>query len=176
MSYYHSTVTTPMRTALTQMLQEFDATHILTLAFHEHINMARAINKIAKWHHQIMRRLFGRGSLTLPSTDAIEFLLLPEAGSANLHFHGLVRVPPSHLDYFQRIAAPRWKRAAAKGTIDFQPLRHEDRDRWCTYITKGSLASEVLHSSMLLPTCASDGIGKTTNAKANLPTAIPPSP
>jgi hypothetical protein len=133
------------------MLCDFDATHILTLAFHEQINMARATAKISRWHNHAMRRLFGRRCFQLPAEQTIKFMLLPEAGNANLHFHGLIRVPPSHLAYFERFAIPRWKRVAYKGTIDFQPIRgtDEERDQWFNYITKGTLAREVLHSSML---------------------------
>jgi hypothetical protein len=98
-----------------------------------------------------MRRLFGRRCFQLPAEQTIKFMLLPEAGNANLHFHGLIRVPPSHLAYFERFAIPRWKRVAYKGTIDFQPIRgtDEERDQWFNYITKGTLAREVLDSSML---------------------------
>ena len=152
MTYLHSSVQTPMRIALKQMLGNFNATHILTLAFHEQINMARATAKISRWHNHSMHRLFGRRCFQLPNEQTIEFLLLPEAGNANLHFHGLIRVPSSHVAYFERFALPRWKRVAYKGTIDFQPIRPtaDERDQWFNYITKSTLASEILHSSMLI--------------------------
>ena len=152
MTYLHSSVQTPIRSALKQMLKEFKATHILTLAFHEpQINLDRAKAKISRWHHHAMHRLFGRRCFQLPADQTIEFWLLPEAGNANLHFHGLIRVPPTHLAYFERFALPRWKRVAYKGTIDFQPLRPtaEERDQWFNYITKSTLAVDILHSSML---------------------------
>lgn len=141
-----------MRIALKQMLANFDATHILTLAFHEQINMARATAKISRWHHHAMHRLFGRRCFQLPADQTIEFLLLPEAGNANLHFHGLIRVPPSHLARFESYALPHWKRIAHKGTHDFQLIRPTDteRDKCFNYITKSTLAEEVLHSSMLI--------------------------
>ena len=152
MTYLHSSIQTPMRTALKLMLREFKATHILTLAFHEHINMKRATAKISRWHRNVMHRLFRRHCFEIPVGHTIEFLLLPEAGLANLHFHGVIRVPPTHLDYFERYALPHWRRVANKGTIDFQPIRPTDAERneWFDYITKGTLAAEILHSSMLI--------------------------
>ena len=135
------------------MLKEFKATHILTLAFHEQqINMDRAKAKISRWHHHAIHRLFGRRCFQLPADQTIEFLLLSEAGNANLHFHGLIRVPPTHLAYFESYALPHWKRVAYKGTIDFQLLRptNKERDEWFDYITKSTLAVEILHSSMLI--------------------------
>ena len=151
MTHLHSSVQTPMRIALKQMLGNFDATHILTLAFHEQINMTRATAKISKWLHHSMQRLFGRRCFQLPADQTIEFLLLPEAGTANLHFHGLIRVPPDHLARFESYALPHWRRLAQKGTLDFRPLRPTDdeRDEWYDYVTKSRLAEEILHSSML---------------------------
>jgi hypothetical protein len=151
MTYLHSSVETPMRAALKHMLREFDATHTLTLAFHEQINMSRATAKISRWHRNTMHRLFGRRCFQISVSQTIEFLLLPEAGCANLHFHGLIRIPPTHFAYFERLALQGWKRVAHKGTIHFQPLRPtaEERDAWFTYITKSELAKEILLSSML---------------------------
>jgi hypothetical protein len=142
---------TPMRSALKQMLKDFEATHIFTLAFHEQINMTRATAKISRWHHNAMHRLFGRRCFELPADQTIEFLLLPEAGNADLHFHGLIRVPPSHLARFESYALPHWRRIAQKGTHHFQPIRPttEERSEWFSYITMSTLAEEVLHSSML---------------------------
>ena len=164
MTYLHSSVQTPTRSALKQMLREFPAQHFLTLAFHEEqINMRRATAKISKWHHHVMHRLFRRHCFKLPVDQTIEFLLLPEADLANLHFHGLIRVPPTHLTYFERYALPHWKDVAYKGTIDFQLIRptDADRERVLDYITKGTHAVEIMHSSMLyLPTAAA-ATGKT---------------
>ena len=150
MTHLHSSIQTPMRIALKQMLRNFDATHILTLAFHEQINMARATAKISTWHHHAMHRLFGRRCFQLPANETIEFLLLPEAGNADLHFHGLIRIPPSHLARFESYALPHWRRIAQKGTHDFQPIRQTDdeREQWFNYITKSTLSDQVLHSSM----------------------------
>ncbi len=152
MTYYHSTVHTPLRDALKQMLREFDASHIITLAFHEQINTSKATWRIGGWHRQVMKRLFGRSFADRPRNESIEFLLLPEAGAANLHFHGVIHVPETHVAYFERYALPRWRHFAKKGTHDFQPVRKstEQREEWYSYITKGLLAAEVLHSSMLL--------------------------
>lgn len=169
MTYLHSSIQTPMRIALKQMLADFDATHILTLAFHEQINMARATAKISTWHHHAMHRLFGRRCFQLPANQTIEFLLLPEAGNANLHYHGLIRVPPSHLTRFESYALPHWRRVAQKGTHDFQPIRQTDdeREQWFNYITKGTLANHVLHSSMLIDCQFSDPtMTKSVSAKA----------
>ena len=152
MTCYHSTVNTPLRNSLKQMLREFDASHIITLAFHEQINISKATWKIGGWHRQVMTRLFRRSFYDRSRNESIEFLLLPEAGGANLHFHGVIRVPETHSAYFERYALPRWRHFAKKGTHDFQPMRKspEEREEWYSYITKGSLAAEVLHSSMLL--------------------------
>lgn len=161
MTSLHSSVDTPMRTDLKKMLTKFDATHIVTLAFHEHLNMVRATAKISTWHDHVMHRLFGRRCFQLPVEQTIKFLLLPEAGNANLHFHGLIRVPPSHLARFESYALPHWRRIAKKGTIDFQLLITEKRDAWHTYITKGHLAPQVLHSSLLRDTYAAPVLPKS---------------
>lgn len=150
----HSSVNTPMRLGLKQMLENFDATHILTLALHEQINMVRAMKKVAEWDKQMMRRLFRRSCFQLPLKEVIEFLLLPEAGNAQLHFHGLIRIPPTHRTYFERIASARWRSIAKRGTFDLQLVLPEKRDAWQTYITKGFLASEVFDSTMLRETYA----------------------
>ena len=153
MTTLHSSVNSRMRLALKQMLGEFQASHFLTLAFHdEHINMVRATKKVAKWHHHVMHRLFGRRCFQLPVEQTIEFLLLPEAGNANLQFHGLIRVPPNHVARFESYALPHWRRIAQIGTVDLQILLSEKREKLQGYITKGFLASEVLHSSMLCDT------------------------
>lgn len=143
-----------MRTGVKQMLQDFNAQHALTLAFHEPcLSLQRAESKISKWHFRMMHRLFGRQFAQLPSNRLIEFLLVPEGGIANLHYHGLIRIPNSHLAYFQRIALNRWRSVARKGTLCLLPIgpTSEDQTRLFSYITKGALISEVLHSSMLMP-------------------------
>lgn len=151
MSYLHSSVNTPTRDALKQMLREFPAKHHLTLAFHQQINMENATKKIKNWLYHMSRSLFGRHFRDLPADQRIEFLLLPEAGLANLHFHGLIRVPETHQQYFERIALHRWKRVALKGTLHFAPIDTiNGPEGWFTYITKGTFAKEVLLSSMLI--------------------------
>jgi len=148
---YHSSVETPMRSALKQMLRDFDAKHQFTLAFHDRYSLDSATAKIATWYRHMMRRLFGRGWFKLSQSQGIEFFLLPEAGPAHLHFHGPIRIPPTHLLYFERIAALQWKHLVPTGTFDFGPIEPtpEDHERYYTYVTKCSLASEILHSSML---------------------------
>lgn len=95
------------------------------------------------------RRLFGRHFRDLPPDQRIEFILLPEGGHANLHFHGLIRLPETHQPYFERIAQYRWKRVALKGTLYFAPLDPiKGPEGWFTYITKGDLAKEPLISSL----------------------------
>ena len=95
------------------------------------------------------RRLFGRHFRDLPPNQRIEFLLLPEGGHANLHFHGLIRLPETHQPYFERIAQYRWKRVALKGTLHFAPIDPiNGPEGWFTYITKGDLAKEPLISSL----------------------------
>jgi hypothetical protein len=151
MNHLHSSVQSKTRIGLKDMLCKINATHILTLAFHEPINMARATAKISRWHKNAMHRLFGRRCFELPADQTIKFLLLPEAGNAYLHFHGVIRVPPTHLARFEHYALPHWKRIAPRGTHDFQPIRATDdeRDQWYNYITKSTLAKEVLHSAFL---------------------------
>jgi len=151
MTHLHSSVQTKKRIGLKEMLCKIEATHILTLAFHEQINMDRATGKISRWHKDTMHRVFGRRCFELPAEQTIEFLLLPEAGHANLHFHGVIRVPPTHLARFENYALPHWKRIAQKGTHDFQLIRQTDdeRDQWFNYITKSTLAETVFHSSMV---------------------------
>ena len=165
MSYLHSSVNTPTRDGLKKMLREFPAKHNLTLAFHQQINMENATKKIKNWLYHMSRSLFGRHFRDLPADQRINFLLLPEAGHANLHFHGLIRLPETHQQYFERIAQHRWKRVALKGTLHFAPIEPttEDRERWFTYITKGTLAIEVLLSSMLIEPPAKPEPKKTTH-------------
>ena len=172
MTYYHSSVNTPMRTALKQMLREFPAQHHLTLTFNQHTNMKSATATITNWHRHMSRRLFGRHYLDLPADQRIEFLLLPEADLANLHFHGLIRVPQTHQAYFERIASTRWKRVAPKGTLLFAPIgpTNDDRERWFTYTTKGTLAAEVLLSSMLMEPPATPESEEALVAKSAIPT------
>jgi hypothetical protein len=149
MTYIHSSVNTPMRDELKKMLREFPAKHHLTLAFHQQINMESATKKVKHWHNHMSRRLFGRHFRDLPSDQRIEFLLLPEGGHANLHFHGLIRLPETHQPYFERIAQYRWRRVAFKGTLHFAPIDPvKGPEGWFTYITKGDLAKEPLYSSM----------------------------
>ncbi len=113
--------------------------------------MDRAKKKIAIWYLYLMRRLFGRNYTQRISEQRFDFLLLPESAYGYLHFHGLIHIPPSHLEYFHRLASTRWIAVAPRGEMLCAPIgpTTEDRERWFTYITKGSLASEVLHSSML---------------------------
>ena len=153
MTYLHSSVDTPMRSAMKQMLREFNASHVFTLAFHEPTNMKNATTKIDKWYRHVMHRLFGRRCFELPTSQTIEFLLLPEQGTANLHFHGLIRVPTDHISYFERYAIPHWRDIAKKGTHDFRPINLEKYETYLDYITKGTHATDagdgILHSSML---------------------------
>jgi hypothetical protein len=150
MSYLHSSVNTPTRDGLKEMLREFKAQHHLTLAFHQQINMENATKKIKHWHRHMSRRLFGRHFRDLPSDQRIEFLLLPEGGHANLHFHGLIRLPETHRPYFERIALSRWRHVAFKGTLKFGPFDpiKGGPEGWYSYITKGYLAEQVLESAM----------------------------
>ena len=153
MTYLHSSVDTPMRSAMKQMLREFNASHVFTLAFHELINMPNATAKISRWYRNVMHRLFGRRCFQLSPSQSIEFLLLPEGGTAALHFHGLIRVPPEKLAYFERYAIPHWKNIAQKGTLDFRLVDQDKYEGYLPYITAGCEIPEyrgsILHSSML---------------------------
>jgi hypothetical protein len=131
------------------MFQGFDASHVLTLAFHEHITPHGAKAKLKKWYFHVMRRLFGRRCFELPAHQTIEFQVLPEAENVNLHFHGVIRVPPNHVSYFESYALPHWKRIAHKSTIDFRPIRPADCERYFNYVTKERLPGDIWHSSML---------------------------
>ncbi|MBK6927621.1 MAG: hypothetical protein IPH15_08745 [Comamonadaceae bacterium] len=147
MTYLHSSVNTPMRDALKQMLRDFPAKYNLNLVFHQRINLEAANKKVKHWHRHMSRRLFGRNFRKLPADQRIEFLLLPERGLANLHYHGLIRLPETHVAFFERIALTRWRHVAFKGTLHFAPL--SDPEGWFTYITKGAHAVEFLDSSMV---------------------------
>jgi hypothetical protein len=157
MSYLHSSNQTRVRTALIQMLEEFNASHHITLTFHKHYNLQTATARVTKWYHVTMRQLFGRNWITLPTHERVEFLLLPEMAN-HLHFHGVVRIPASHLTYFTKIATANWKRHVPTGTLFFGDFYvDKPRETYFTYITKGSLAAEILHSSMLqLPDATPD--------------------
>ena len=146
MSYLHSSAKTPIRDGLKEMLREFPAKHHLNLAFHQQINLEAATKKVKHWHRHMSRRLFGRNFRDLPADQRIEFFLLPEGGRADLHFHGLIRLPETHVAYFERIALARWRHVAFKGTLKFGPIHNHEG--WFGYITKGDYAVELLHSSM----------------------------
>ena len=150
MTNRHSSDTDPMRDDLQTMLREYQAKHHLTLAFHQQINMEAATKKIQHWHRHMSRRLFGRNFRDLPPDQRIEFLLLPEGGHANLHFHGVIRLPETHKRYFERIALSRWRHVAFKGTLHFGPFDpiKGGPEGWYSYITKGHLCNQVLDSSM----------------------------
>lgn len=153
MTFLHSSVNTQLRSAMKEMLREFTASHVFTLAFHEHISLDRATKKLSKWYSNVMQRLFRRHCFQLPVSQTIEFWLLPERGNANLHFHGLIRVPNDRLAYFESYALPHWRDIAQKGTHDFRPIKPDEYERNLGYITKGTHATDieisVLHSSML---------------------------
>ncbi len=152
MTHLHSSIDTPLRSDTKQMLREFNASHVFTLAFHEQINMSNATAKIKRWYRDVMHRLYGRRCFQLHRSQSIEFLLLPEGGTAALHFHGLIRVPPEKLAYFERYALPHWKVIAQKGTLDFRPIDRDRCEGYFSYITKGVEAPEfeesILHSLM----------------------------
>lgn len=132
------------------MLAEFNASHQITLAFHKHYNLVTATARVTKWYHIVMRQLFGHNWVALPRHQRIEFLLLPELAE-HIHFHGVIRIPDSHLAYFTKIAAAKWKCLVPTSTFfwgDFYSDR--PREHYFKYITKGSLAvNEFVHSSLL---------------------------
>jgi hypothetical protein len=162
-NYLHSSVNTPMRDGLRQMLRQFNAPNDITLSFHEVITMERSTKKISRWYLDMQRRLFGRNYQDRPAEQRFEFLLLPETAHGYLHFHGLIHIPATHFDYFHRIAAKRWNAVAPRGELLSRQigLTDSDHERLFTYITKGSLAAEVLHSSMLRPPAPSSHLNRS---------------
>jgi hypothetical protein len=144
---------TELRTKTKEMLRKFKASHVFTLAFHEYISMDRATKKLSDWYGNVMQRLFRRHCFELPVSQTIEFWLLPERGNADLHFHGLIRIPNERRAHFERYALPHWRDIAKKGTHDFRPIDPLKYEGNLDYITKRVHATDteikVLHSSML---------------------------
>lgn len=138
------------RDAVKKMLAEFNASHQITLTFNKHYNLSTATARVTKWYHIVMRQLFGRNWATLPQHQRIEFLMLPELAE-HIHFHGVIRIPDSHLEYFTKIAAAKWKCLVPTSTFfwgDFYSDR--PREHYYKYITAESLAvDDFVHSSML---------------------------
>ena len=148
-SNLHRSEQTRLRTTLMQMLAEFNASHQITLTFNKHYNLQRATARVTKWYHIVMRQLYGRNWSALPPNQRIEFLLLPEMAK-HLHFHGVIRIPESHVTYFTKIAAAKWKFIVPTSTFFYGDFYSDmPRDYYFRYITYGSLALEFLHSSML---------------------------
>lgn len=178
MTYLHSSVHTEMRSAMKQMLRELNASHVFTLAFHEQINMYDATEKIKRWYRDVMHRLYGRRCFQLHSGQSIEYRLLPEGGAAALHFHGLIRVPPEKLAYFERYALPHWKVVAHKGTHDFRPVDRDRYEEYLSYVTKGAEAPGF-RGSILLSSMAHNfdvkapESGSTESCQSNLVSTYP---
>jgi hypothetical protein len=90
----------------------------------------------------------------VPSDQLFEFIAFPEFSMAGYpHFHCAARIPESHLGYFTKIAAGRWKAFVPTGSLFLQPIKSTDGDRLrqLSYVTKSASARDLIHSSMLLP-------------------------
>ena len=151
---YPKNVVAPLRRGLIEFARQINPTHDLTLNFHEYYRPEVAVARLTTWYRHILQRLFGRNCYQLPSNQLIEFVAFPEFSLAGYpHFHCPIRIPTSHLSYFQRIAANRWKAIVPTSTLYLQPIGQTEQDYadCFDYVTKCSSAKEVIHSSMLLP-------------------------
>ena len=151
---YPKNVVTPTRLALIEFARQVNPTHDLTLNFHDFYRPEVAEDCLTKWYRQVLQRLFGRRCFQLPRDQLIEFVAFPEFSTAgHPHFHCAARIPASHLSYFERIAADRWKAIVPTSSLYLQPIRQTEQEHadYFDYITKSSSARDVIHSSMLLP-------------------------
>lgn len=151
---YPSTLLTPLRRGLIEFAQSLHPTHDLTLNFHDDYRPDVAVDRLTRWYRQLLQRLFGRRCYQVPSDQLFEFVAFPEFSLAgHPHFHCAARVPESHLGYFTKIAADRWKAFVPTGSLFLQPIKPTDGDqlRQLSYVTKSVSARDLIHSSMLLP-------------------------
>jgi hypothetical protein len=151
---YPKNVVPPLRHGLIEFARQINPTHDLTLNFHKYYRPEIAVALLTKWYRHILQRLFGRQCYQLPREQLIEFVAFPEFSLAGYpHYHCPIRIPASHLSYFQRIAADRWKAIVPTSSLYLQPIGQTERDQAALfdYVTKSSSAKEVIHSSMLLP-------------------------
>lgn len=151
---YPRHVMPPLRTALVEFAHQIGATHHLTLNTHADYRLETAIARLGNWYRHLSQRLFGRRWLSLPKQQVIEFIAFPEyTASGHPHFHCATRIPASHLDYFEKVAADRWSAVVPTSSLHLRPIVQTDKDYedLFRYVTKSSSASDVIHSSMLLP-------------------------
>lgn len=151
---YDKASVTSLRQGLIDFAKQIKPTHDLTLNFHADYQPEVAVSRLAGWYRQMMERLFGRRYYQRPHEQLVEFVAFPEFTLAgHPHFHCAARIPSSHLNYFQRIAAIRWKAFVPTSSLYLQAIKQTEDDYNCilSYVTKSSSASEVIHSSMLLP-------------------------
>lgn len=154
MTIYPRSFKSPLRQALIDYAHQVNGKHHLTLNFHAHYRPDHATECLRRWYSIVMRRLFGRSWNELPKESVIEFVMFPEYSLATpIHFHGPIRIPESHLEYFMKIATLRWKTIVPTGSLHFTPIgqTQQDYDKLFDYITKSSTASDLVHSSMLYP-------------------------
>ena len=144
-----------------QMLSEYRFTHWLTLNFHQHFCPEKAKRFLKLWTMNVQRRMFRPGRTMTVDENPFLFFAFPEdTKKAEPHFHLMVRLAKSHYDYFERLAAPIWKKLVPSGTAYLLLIGDTDKDHHdvAEYATKQFNRScshnEFFTSTMLVdPVC-----------------------
>lgn len=166
-----------MQGALRQVLLEQSHSHWATLNFHDTYDQAAAERKLRYWTCDVLSKLFSQPLFHgTPTDEVFRFTALPEfTKRGDPHFHLLLWLDPRRVAYFERIAAPIWKKHVPTGSSNIQRLAQTDADylKVIEYATKKSALtwfnSNFVMSSMLHlpPTCHSPKLNRNIKSRSS---------
>ena len=145
----YKSILTAQRLGLIEFARTINPTHLVTLNFHARYDQQTAELKIGRWFTLVNRRLFRK--LRPEPDQKLEFVAFPEYTAAgHIHYHAVMRVPPSKLSDFVTYGQSRWKRIVPTSTFHVRPIEDGENDIENTllYVTKCASASDVIHSGM----------------------------
>ncbi len=129
-----------VRTALRQMLFDYDAQYMITVNFNRTTSFVSARTSLKALQARVNRKLFGKHWLKLPQKRRTEFIAFAEHPHSNFHYHILFRVPTltrKQTLIFRLFVEPLWQEMIEFGQVHVAKFAtNEDRARAVSYVTK----------------------------------------
>src|SRR4051812_39756721 len=125
-----------LRNAYEEWLAQTDLDLFVTLSLSENAGLRQGYGKVGRWLAYIDNHYIGRGWSKRPSTDRTEAFIFPESIDANLHYHGLMRLPPrghaESLAVRTAVLQRLWRNIEPRGTCEVDWVRDAGAARYVT--------------------------------------------
>jgi hypothetical protein len=125
-----------LRQAYEKWLASLDVDLFITLSLSDNVGLDQARQKLKRWLAYVDSHYLGRGWAKRPSSDRTDGIIIPESIDTNLHYHGLIRLPPRGQTQGLDVIEPRleglWQKIEWRGTCKVDWIRDAGSARYVT--------------------------------------------